>query len=490
MSLVFQMISSGKGLNAKTTASPGTAGAAGAGNGMFSSTLIQSMAGSTSELAVASQSDAAAATLQNLLITALSNHTGEDGETADLSGKKLLDELLPELSKLDEQIESDPALLAALQGWLVQVSALLSGNEMKESPDQTALTPLAQNPATARFAVQDELNNLAALIQQASGSGDEASAGKALALLNSFASMIEPYTGTVDSSVSGTAAAAMPSGIKGVDKLQGPRTSKTGDVNVGVGLSKAADAVSNKPDSSGQIDTASLDTQAASGNPLSLKLPLASAEINKEHSTANEGTVTDKAAEQDSSQGDSNVITAGQLSLRDGITATPKAEISQVPVHKFAEEMTGFITGKLEIVKKGGVAEATLSLFPENLGQVDVKITMHNGHVVAQFLAEHSGARDLLENQMSQLRAALQSQGLQVEKLEVSQNNTPLQSQLFQEGRHSGAGSQGSDRRSKERKDSSDDAVLAAELDGEWKDWLANERQNTRNPASQFSAEA
>lgn len=50
---------------------------------------------------------------------------------------------------------------------------------------------------------------------------------------------------------------------------------------------------------------------------------------------------------------------------------------------------------------------------------------MQNGHLVAQFMTEHSGAKDMLEQQMNQLRAALQSQGLQVEKLEVTQNNTP-----------------------------------------------------------------
>lgn len=50
---------------------------------------------------------------------------------------------------------------------------------------------------------------------------------------------------------------------------------------------------------------------------------------------------------------------------------------------------------------------------------------MQNGHLVAQFMTEHAGAKDMLEQQMNQLRAALQSQGLQVEKLEVTQNNTP-----------------------------------------------------------------
>lgn len=53
-------------------------------------------------------------------------------------------------------------------------------------------------------------------------------------------------------------------------------------------------------------------------------------------------------------EGDHEVVTAGQLSLRGGITAPLKAEVptAPVPVQQFAQEMTGFITGKLEIVQK------------------------------------------------------------------------------------------------------------------------------------------
>ncbi len=191
-------------------------------------------------------------------------------------------------------------------------------------------------------------------------------------------------------------------------------------------------------------------------------------------------------------EGDHEVVTAGQLSLRGGITAPMKAEVpvAPVPVQQFAQEMTGFITGKLEIVQKGGVAEATISLFPENLGQVDVKITMQNGHLVAQFMTEHAGAKDMLEQQMNQLRAALQSQGLQVEKLEVTQNNTPPNSGWGQEGRQPGSGSGQQGRRSKESREEANDAVLAAELNGEWKDWVSNAGQEDQSQGGSFSAKA
>lgn len=453
MGLTFQMISSGKGLNVKTTASAGSSGTEGA-NAIFSQTLVQSMAGAASEAAVSNGNTAAA--LLNRLMTAVSGEADKDGEMAGVTGQELLDQILPGLEKLDEHIELNPALLAALQGWLIQASAVSSGADAQEGQNQSALTLLAQNPATARFAVQDELHNLAAMIQQAAKNGDDAAAGKALSLLNSFAAMLESYAGD-GLAFNGTAAQSPASNAIMAGKLEEHHLQKAGDV-------KASD---NLPG-----------------------YKMMSSTEGKEHIQANEDTSSELAGEPDASSGDSKVITAGQLQLREGITASQKTEPPQVPVQKFAQEMTGFITGKLEIVKKGGTAEATISLFPENLGQVDVKITMQNGHLVAHFLTEHAGAKDLLENQMSQLRAALQSQGLQVEKLEVTQSSTSQQSQFFQEGRHSGAGGQGSDRRSKERKEASDDAILAAELDGEWKEWLTSERQGGRDQTGRFSAKA
>lgn len=124
------------------------------------------------------------------------------------------------------------------------------------------------------------------------------------------------------------------------------------------------------------------------------------------------------------------------------------------------------------------------------MGQVDVKITMQNGNLIAQFLTEHSGAKDMLEQQMSQLRSALQSQGLQVEKLEVSQNSALLSQFNGQQGRQSASGGQQQDGRSKERREEIADAVLAAELNGEWKDWVANGQEDIRNEGGGFSAKA
>jgi flagellar hook-length control protein FliK len=81
--------------------------------------------------------------------------------------------------------------------------------------------------------------------------------------------------------------------------------------------------------------------------------------------------------------------------------------------------------------RANGVSEARFALNPDNLGHINVKISVNNGHVVAQIYTDTAMAKETLDAQLLHLRAALQSSGLIVEKLEVFNNS--LLSQQFHE---------------------------------------------------------
>ena len=57
---------------------------------------------------------------------------------------------------------------------------------------------------------------------------------------------------------------------------------------------------------------------------------------------------------------------------------------------------------------------------PPELGQVKVDIQMHGGKVSASFQTEHQSVQTLMSRELSQLRQALERQGLTVERLEVT----------------------------------------------------------------------
>jgi flagellar hook-length control protein FliK len=67
-----------------------------------------------------------------------------------------------------------------------------------------------------------------------------------------------------------------------------------------------------------------------------------------------------------------------------------------------------------------------LSLRPEQLGQVEVKITRDaEGRLSAQLAAEHETARQALAEGIGHLRAALERAGLVIDRLEVSLGSNP-----------------------------------------------------------------
>lgn len=82
----------------------------------------------------------------------------------------------------------------------------------------------------------------------------------------------------------------------------------------------------------------------------------------------------------------------------------------------------------------------TMRLDPPELGALRIQMTISNGTVSANFAANEGAARSLLEQNMGQLRTALESQGLIVDKLSIqtahsSQNSAHTGSQQGSDGR-------------------------------------------------------
>lgn len=363
---------------------------------------------------------------------------------------EMLMALLKDLEKLEEALKEDPSLMKEIQVWLMQALATLNGMQGQgQSADQQqliegevqALPPLASQPETIRFAVQDALTQLSNMLKTMAPS--EQAKPQFLQLVQSFQSLL---------SENGKGAA------KAATEGQTPTTSTVGSQGNGesaVAADKKELPINLKPTS---------ETSKVSENTV------------KVNGQVNDGTLSEESGAGKNTflaEQDGNTVTAGQLVLRSGTTAPVKPMAQPVPVEQFAKEMTNLVVNKLEFVKLQGFTEARISLNPEHLGQVDIRITMQNGQLIAQFMTRNSDARELLDQQMAQLRSALQGQGLQVEKLEVTQSSQSSSSQLYQDGRQSGSGQQDPNRRSREKDTPSDDSMAAAAITEEWNEWLA-----------------
>lgn len=137
----------------------------------------------------------------------------------------------------------------------------------------------------------------------------------------------------------------------------------------------------------------------------------------------------------------------------------------------FTESLQQHIVRHLQ-VNHNGVSQARLSLYPEHLGQVDVRISSHNSVLTAHLVADTWLAKELLDGQLDQLRLALQNQGMQVNKLEVSIGQQGLMSR-HSDQRHEG------ERNTASKREQSNASVNPADL------YLENEAsqvESWRNP--------
>lgn len=436
-------VSSTAGSGKTSAAGQATAGVS------FDATLTYQMNGSGS--GAATTSTEVAAKLESLL----AQYSAETDES--LEGlMELLQGLLQELDTLDQALEEDPSLLQELQNWLTQANLLLSGTapHAQGNANGNEMSPLASHPETIRFAVQDTISQLASMLSK-SGQVDLQTEAAVKQLVQSFQSLLGQGTGTGENKASGSFANILSQ--KQPDAVQ-----------PNIAANTAGQSASSETTGHANAKWSTLAT-----------------------STPVDGTAAEFALNEGDSLLEQGTVTAGQLALRSGTQVAVKPAAPPVPVENFSNEMTSFIINKLEIVKQTGFTEARISLNPEHLGQVDIKLTMQNGQLIAQFMTRSTDAKELIDQQMAQLRSALLAQGLQVEKIEVTQSSQPSNANLYQDGRQPGSGQQQPQHRSKEKDRPSDDAVLAANLTEELNDWIAEHQADDENvQAGTFTAKA
>jgi flagellar hook-length control protein FliK len=69
-----------------------------------------------------------------------------------------------------------------------------------------------------------------------------------------------------------------------------------------------------------------------------------------------------------------------------------------------------------------GNMKLLLKLFPENLGQIRIELIQRDGVLTARLLATTSHGKELLENNINQLKAGFVSQNIQMERIDIAQS--------------------------------------------------------------------
>lgn len=119
----------------------------------------------------------------------------------------------------------------------------------------------------------------------------------------------------------------------------------------------------------------------------------------------------------------------------------------------------------------GGANRLSIRLYPEHLGTLRIELQEVNGVLTARILASSAQARDMLDSRLHQLRAALVSQNLQVERIELSQmlqaSDKTEREQLMQQDTRHGATREETEETEEEREDEQSFAQFLIDLEQE-----------------------
>ncbi|RAP76258.1 flagellar hook-length control protein FliK [Paenibacillus montanisoli] len=424
----------------RTTAQGTSAAAKGAEAGNeFNQTLVQTLA--SPETAAASiQTAAGTNVVAAVPVSALASLLGENSSSADLLAA--IEELLNRLSETDaEELAQTTSegqlsdalvllddLLSMLSGMPVLQPAQVPDGGLEASDSQASATVHFEVLEALKSGLQDALQELRMLAQQqkrsATGREQNAIISKQLVALEQLLSGTKAdsasATGTATADVQGDAAV---SAIRSLQSVPASNThlQRMSHQFLHVGLLKAY----AKPE------------QEHEGAPLQLAMDPNSINL--------------------------AAFTGSQELQRQQLAASKQIGAEPVPVQQFASTIQGMVVKQFHVTAGNGISNAQLTLYPEHLGQVNVNITMHNGTLTAQFLTDTATAKDMLENQMAHLRSALQSHGLHVDKLEVSQ--TQVQTNLFQDRQGHGGRDQSPSKRNSPDNDSVNEIDFNSDLD-------------------------
>lgn len=83
-------------------------------------------------------------------------------------------------------------------------------------------------------------------------------------------------------------------------------------------------------------------------------------------------------------------------------------------------EIVRQVVEKAQVILDGDKSEMVLSLKPESLGKLSLKVVTENGIVMAKFIAENQQVKQVLESNMQFLKENLEKQGLNVQGFSVS----------------------------------------------------------------------
>lgn len=92
-----------------------------------------------------------------------------------------------------------------------------------------------------------------------------------------------------------------------------------------------------------------------------------------------------------------------------------------VRLTNLAEDLSGVLKNSLKLTGSGENAQIKVSIFPEHLGHLEIRLSTVDGKMAAQIFTSNLVAKEALDLQVYQLRNSLVQQGITVDRIEITQ---------------------------------------------------------------------
>ncbi|MEX0776173.1 MAG: flagellar hook-length control protein FliK [Phycisphaeraceae bacterium] len=202
----------------------------------------------------------------------------------------------------------------------------------------------------------------------------------------------------------------------------------TGDEQAGGDPQVTADPAAAKSAASARTDAASTSATQAQATAAAGASPAARHMVNDDTNPPSASIKVDAADESAKLIAALKAIDLGSKASTDNSAAVKTADPFTAADAEPGADPNGNIARAargLQAAFKQGGGTVSLRLEPPELGTLRIDMQMVNGAVRATFGTEHEGVRALLSQQMGQLRHALESQGVSVDRLEVQVQSPP-----------------------------------------------------------------
>jgi flagellar hook-length control protein FliK len=151
------------------------------------------------------------------------------------------------------------------------------------------------------------------------------------------------------------------------------------------------------------------------------------AQLVKDNHTRMDAAMNDepggKVTKVDAGNNDNGLLSSQNQTADKAFEATSPSRQTDAGQDSLRTQTLDQIVRKAVIYMRNGQHEAKIDLKPEFLGHVRLQVTTENHQVTVRVLTEFGFVKDMVENNIHQLKADLQQQGLNVDKLEVAVSN-------------------------------------------------------------------